>query len=175
MRIALLLALGCSGPFDAAEARERAGDLEGAAELYVALAKVDPANLGAWDRAIEIQCRRRVDVGACIGVLELELDLLGSVTRHEEALSDVLERRARARLDQGMAQAALEDLERASKASPRKASVLVARAKAHASLGDAKLARRLLDEARAIDPSNVEASALYAELPSPADDAFGGP
>src|SRR5688572_18422737 len=101
--IALLLSACPSSPLAEAEALEQRGELEAAAQQYLRIAKADPANLAAWDRAIEIQCRRRIDVGACIGILDLELDLIGSLQRHHDALGEVLERRARARLDQGMA------------------------------------------------------------------------
>jgi tetratricopeptide (TPR) repeat protein len=172
---ALVLLAGCPArPFAEAEALEEAGDLEGAAALYVRHAKADPADLAAWDRAIEIQCKRRIDVGACIGILDLELDLIGSLERHHDALSEVLERRARARLEQGMAEAALEDLARAQKASPSKVSVLVAKAKAYAGLGKGREAREALEAARRIEPGNAEMNEFFADLPPHPDDSFGG-
>lgn len=169
------LLLGCpTDPLAEAKALEAAGELKAAARAYVRVAKADPANLAAWDRAIDIQCRRRIDVGACMGILDLELDRLGSLKRHHDALSEVLERRARARLEQGLAKAALEDLVRAKKAAPGRASVLVVEAKALATLGRADEAHRTLLKARSLDPSNEEASALFAELPKPSEERFGG-
>jgi tetratricopeptide (TPR) repeat protein len=172
---AFLLLFACrANPLAEAEALEEAGHLEAAAAHYVSAAKADPANLAAWDRAIELQCRRRIDVGACIGILDLELDLLGSLQRHHDALGEVLERRARARLEQGMAAAALEDLARAERAMPLEASIHVVKAKALASLGRAAEARAALLEARRLEPDNAEANALFAELPADPEDRFGG-
>ncbi len=172
---AAALLQGCpERPLAGAEALEQKGELAAAAQQYVRIAKADPANLAAWDRAIQIQCRTRIDVGACMGVLELELDLIGSLERHRDALAEVLERRARARLDQGMAEAALEDLTRAQRAAPLRASVQVAQAKALASLGRAAEARRVLLAARQLDPGNAEANALFADLPADPEEEFGG-
>lgn len=170
-----VLCVGCpSNPLGRAQAFEQAGDLQSAARTYVAVAKADPANLAAWDRAIDIQCKQRIDVGACMGILDLELDLLGNLSRHHDALAEVLEMRARERLKQGFLDAALSDLERATKASPNRASLYVVQAKALSAQGKASEARSVLMRARALDPSNAEASALFAELPSPPEDDFGG-
>lgn len=171
----LLLLYACPAhPFADAEALERAGDLEGAAQHYVRLAKADPANLAAWDRAIELQCKKRIDVGACIGILDLELDLIGSLARHHDALGEVLERRARARLEQGMAEAALGDLDRAERAAPLRSSIQVVKAKAYASLGKAREARQALEAARRLEPGNEEANAFFADLPPDPEEEFGG-
>ena len=51
----------------------------------------------------------------------LELEMLGNINRHREALSVALEKRARLRLEKGMAKGALMDLARAIKASPWRA------------------------------------------------------
>jgi tetratricopeptide (TPR) repeat protein len=177
MRWAWLLVLWCgcpAQPFAEAEALERGGDLEGAARQYVRIAKADPANLAAWDRAIELQCRKRIDVGACIGILDLELDLIGSLARHHDALGEVLERRARARLEQGMAEAALEDAERAEKAAAPRAGLYVVKAKAYAGLGRAREARQALEAARRLEPGNEEANAFFADLPPDPEEEFGG-
>lgn len=173
--VAAALLFACpSDPLSGAEKLESSGKLEAAAQAYVRIAKADPANLAAWDRAVDIQCRRRIDVGACMGILDLELDLLGTLKRHHDVLSRVLERRARARLTQGLAEAALEDLARAEKAAPERASVQVAKAKALATLGRADEAHQTLLKARSLDPTNEEASALFAELPKPTEELFGG-
>jgi tetratricopeptide (TPR) repeat protein len=161
---------------DDAAALQKAGRTHEAAAAYFAIAKRDPANLAAWDQAIELWCRRLVDVGQCLGVLDVEKDRLGNLTRHKDALAEVLEGRARARLDQGLANAALEDLERAEKASPLKSSVFVVRAKAMVSLGRRREAIEALTRARTLDPENEEANALIPSLPdeAPSEEPFGG-
>lgn len=185
-RIALLLGvqttlLGCpDDTLDRARALEREGRIREAGELYQHIAKKDPANLAAWDGAVELWCRAHVDVGACMGVLDLELDLLGNVERHRDALSEVLELRGRARAESGMAQAALTDLLRAEKAGPNRASVFAAKARVLMMLGQTDAAHDALDVAKRLDPNNAEADALYLELPkkpgeAPSDAEFGGP
>lgn len=164
---------GCpDDTLDRARTLEAEGRFQEAGDLYVYLAKKDPANLGAWDGAVELWCTKQVNVGECMGVLDLELEILGNLQRHHDALSEVLERRARARIEAGMAKAALPDLDRAQKAAPERASVYCARARALIALGSAVEARAALDHAKKLDPQNTEADELYAELPSEA--GFGG-
>lgn len=171
--LAMTLA-GCpDDSLDRARALEAEGRIDEAGELYQHIAKKDPANLGAWDGAVELWCRRHVNVGACMGVLDLELDLLGNVDRHRDALSEVLEMRARARAESGMAQAALTDLERAEKAGPERPSVFAAKARVLMMLGRTDEAHDALDVAKRLDPNHAEADALYKELPKK-EPGFGG-
>lgn len=174
--IALTLAVGCPDRrLDEARRLVEEGQTQAAAEAFVALAKADPADLGAWDGAIQIWCRDEVHVGKCMSVLDLELKLLGSLQRHRDALSEVLERRARARLDQGLVDAALADLERASKAGPQRASVHTARARAHMMRGAREDMLRALKQAKTLDPHLEEIDELYRLVPSKVlDDGFGG-
>ncbi|MEQ9499026.1 MAG: tetratricopeptide repeat protein [Deltaproteobacteria bacterium] len=166
---------GCpDDSLDRARKLEAEGRIREAGELYQHIAKKDPANLGAWDGAVDLWCNKHVDVGACMGVLDLELDLLGNVERHRDALSEVLELRARARAENGMAQAALTDLERAEKAGPERPTVYTAKARVLMMLGRPDEAHDALDVAKRLDPNNAEADALYKELPSK-DPGFGGP
>jgi tetratricopeptide (TPR) repeat protein len=173
-----LLALALAGcpdrPIDRAHALEREGKLEEAARLYVAIVKEDAANLEAWDQAIDLWCRKIVHVGQCISVLDLELDRLGNLTRHKDALAEVLEKRARARLEQGLIDPALEDLTRARKASPLRSSLYVAEARAFGMRGQRKEAVEALEQAKALDPKNQEADELAASLPGEDDEPFGG-
>ena len=179
--LALLLA-GCPArEMNKAKALEDEGRLPEAADAYQRIARREPANLAAWDRAIELWCNRLVHVGNCMGVLDLELELLGTVNRHHEALSEVLELRARARLEQGLVEPALTDLERAEKAAPGRASVHVARAKAYVMVGQRAAAEDEIRRARELDSGNDEADEIIAELPAltatraPAiDEGFGG-
>jgi tetratricopeptide (TPR) repeat protein len=165
--------LGCpDDTLDRARELEREGRIQEAGDLYVYLAKKDPANLGAWDGAVALWCKKHVNVGECMGVLDLELDLLGNLQRHHDALSEVLELRARARIEAGMAKAALADLDRARKAAPERASVFCARARALIMLGHGEEARDALDQAKKLEPKNAEADQLYRELPS--SPGFGG-
>ena len=157
------------------------GRYQEAGDAFVALAKADPANLGAWDGAVELWCKKQVNVGQCMGVLDLELKLLGSLQRHRDALSEVLERRARARLAQGLIPSALADLERAEKAAPERAVIHAVRARAHMMRGDRTAMLASLNRAKKLDPKLAEADELYSLVPtsSQADAAdgegFGGP
>ena len=183
-RIGLALAIGVtSGCPDTsmkdAEALAAAGKLEPAAQRYLAIARKDPANLAAWDQAVELSCRQRVHVGDCLSILDLELELLGNVSRHHEALSEVLERRARQRLSKGMIQPALGDLERAEKAGPGRASVFVVKAKVYNAIGERDRAIAAIEQARKLDPNNEEANAVAKKLPAPpppppVEEGFGG-
>ncbi len=174
--VATTLITGCPDQRLAAARRLAAqGQPQKAAEAFVALAKADPANLGAWDGAVQIWCRDLANVGKCMSVLDLELKLLGSLQRHRDALSEVLERRARARLAQGLVDAALADLDRATKAGPNRASVHAARARAHMMRGAREDMLRALKRAKTLDPHLAEVDALYRLLPSEArHDGFGG-
>ncbi len=179
----LLILMGCtSNTVDVARRHERLGDIHRAATLYLAAAKRDPANLAAWDGAVRTRCTLGTDVGRCLGVLDLELDLLGNVVRHRDALANVLEARARARLTQGLVKSALEDLARAARAAPNRATLYTARAKAHTMLGHNAEALEALLLARKLDPHNQEANLLFREIPTqapardddPSDQTFGG-
>ncbi|MBK8014497.1 MAG: hypothetical protein IPK13_24495 [Deltaproteobacteria bacterium] len=144
---------------------EAEGKLEEAAALYLAAAKADPANLAAWDGAVETSCRKTTHVGACLNVLDLELNTIGTLERHQDALGEVLEARARARLEQGLVDAALDDLDRAEKAAPKRASILVVRARAAIMRGDREAAIANITRARTLDPANEEADEILADLP----------
>lgn len=182
---ALTLALALAGltgcpdrPLDRGAELEAKGQLTEAGELYVELVKQDPANLPAWDRAVDVWCRKKVDVGQCMNVLDLELDKLGNLERHHDALAEVLELRARARIEQGIVDAALSDLDRATKASPKRGSLYTARARALIHVGRRDDAITALKRARELDPSSVEIEELLKLLPDttePVDtDGFGG-
>ncbi len=151
---------------------EQLGQLKEAADRYWSIAKDDPANLGAWDGAVRIWCKLDINVGRCMEVLELELDVLGNLQRHQDALSEVLELRARARMEQGLANAALSDLVRSEKAAPERASVLIAKARALVMLGRRKDAIAALDRARKLEPKNVELQEVTRMLPQ--EEGFGG-
>ncbi|MEM7679354.1 MAG: hypothetical protein AAF449_25555 [Myxococcota bacterium] len=182
-RTILALSLAMAGCPDTrlAEARRLAGaghtDKAGAA--FVALAKADPANLGAWDGAVQLWCNDQVNVGECMSVLDLELQLLGDLQRHRDVLSEVLERRARERLTQGMVDAALSDLDRAAKAAPERATVYTARARAFMMLGRTEAIRRALKKAKKLEPRLSEIDELYRQIPgvntATISDQFGGP
>jgi tetratricopeptide (TPR) repeat protein len=152
---------------------EAAGKLEEAGKLYVEIAKRDPANLGAWDGAVEVFCRKLGNVGECMSVLDLELDQLGKLDRHKSALAEVLEQRARVRTEQGLVDAALADLERAERAGPPRSSLYAARARALIHLGQREPALQALERARELDPKNAEVDELVAQLPE--EETFGGP
>ncbi len=154
-------------PLDAARAALEAGRLDEAGEAFLAAAHRDPALLGAWDGAVEAWCVRAAHVGRCLSVLDLELDRLGSVDRHKDALSEALEGRARARMAAGLVQAALEDLDRAALAAPERAPVLVARARALAMLGQRDEALAALEAAQTIDPSHPELDEVRRMVPGP--------
>ena len=149
------------------------GRFKEAGAAFVALAKADPANLAAWDGAVQLWCRDQINVGECVGVLDLELKLLGSLQRHRDALSEVLERRARARLQQGMIESALADLKRAAEAAPERPSVYAAQARAHMMRGARTEMLNALDHAKKLDPKNAEADELYRWAPGNDDDAIG--
>ncbi|MBI2376633.1 MAG: hypothetical protein HYV07_21735 [Deltaproteobacteria bacterium] len=174
---ALALCL-CACPdrgIDAAKDLEQAGKLDEAAEAYRELAKNEPNNLAAWDRAVDLTCVKLVKIDACAQLLDVELELLGSIARHRDALSTSLESRARARMEQGLPDAALLDLDRAQKASPWRASVHAARAKVHAMLGHRASAEADIKKAKEIDPTLAEGDALAFELPDPdPEPGFGG-
>jgi tetratricopeptide (TPR) repeat protein len=174
--IAALLA-GCPDhPLDRAIALEAAGDARGAGNLYLEVAKADPANLGAWDKAIELICRRLGDVGECTNILDLELKALGKLDRHREVLSEVLEARASERIAAGFIREALADLERAKSANPDRAPAYVLEAKALLALGQRNAAVQAIQKARDLDPHNAEANRLVEELfPRTEDEEpFGG-
>lgn len=177
------LLLGCpSSQMDDARALAANGQHEAAGDAFLRIARADPANLGAWDGAIEAFCEEEIRVGRCMEVLDLELDLLGTVERHRDALSEALEGRARARLAKGLVDAALEDLARAERAAPNRPDVLVTRARALVAKGDREGALEALYRAKKIDPDHAEADEVFGlvpKAPTPAapapDDRFGGP
>ena len=172
--VGLGLLCGCpERPLAAAEAHLAAGDPKAAGAAFVDAAKRDPANLAAWDGAIDAHCVRRVDVGDCLNVLDLELQILGDLQRHRDVLSEVLERRARERLTAGMADAALADLARAEKAAPNRAVIHAIRARVYLSLGRRAEALESIRRAKTIDPRLEETDRIISELPPP-DEAFGG-
>lgn len=169
-----------SGPLEAARRLAEAGKHIEAGDAFLAVARADPAHLAAWDGAVEAYCVQAVHIGHCLKVLDLELDRLGNIERHHDALSIALERRARSRLDAGLAEAALEDLERASAAAPDRASVQVARARALVMLGRRQPALEALEEAARLDPKNPEIAEVRRTVPaptvapSPEGEGFGG-
>ena len=101
---------------------------------------------------------------------------MGSVARHQDALSISLERRARARLEAGLPRAALEDLKRAERDAPGRVSVLLAKVRAHAMLGQRNEAIQALDAAARMDPNHPELSEARSHVPARAsgDEGFGG-
>lgn len=173
---AWLLASCAQTPIEAAEALAQRGQKAEALAAFKAIAKQDPAHLAAWDRAVALACRELVDVGECLGVLDLELELLGKLDRHHDALGEVLERRARARVEQGLLDAALDDLARAERAAPERAGIFVVRALALVARGDRAAAKVALEHAVALDPQAPGLSAAAARVEGmAADDApFGG-
>lgn len=173
--LAITLAACPANDLEKARALEREGKIAEAGELYVDLAKKDPANLAAWDGAVDLYCKKHVHVGQCMSVLDLELDRLGTLERHHDALSEVLELRARARIEQGIIDAAMSDLERAEKAGPRRSTVQSAKARALVAVGKMDDARAALKKARELDPKNEELLEIEKMLPGdgPAED-FGG-
>ena len=177
LSLGLLVLGGCARtPIEAAEALAQAGKSAEALEAFKAIAKKDPAHLAAWDRAVALACRELVDVGECLGVLDLELELLGKLDRHHDALGEVLERRARARVEKGLLDAALDDLARAERAAPERAGVFVVRALALVARGDRAAAKVALEHAAVLDPKAPGLSAAAARVEGmAADDApFGG-
>jgi tetratricopeptide (TPR) repeat protein len=172
--------LGCpSDPLLKARRLQDDGQLVAAAHAYLAVARRDPALLAAWDGAVDIQCRTRVDVAACLSVLDLELELLGTLQRHHDALASSLEARARARLLRGLVDAAQADLERAMAAAPDVGSIRAALARVALARGDRALARRRLREARDRDPRLPELEELFStvhdEGAASDEHGFGGP
>lgn len=160
-----------------AAALHQAGKVREAAVAYRAAAKADPANLAAWDGAIELFCRELADVGECLSTLDLELDLIGKLDRHRDVLGEVLERRARARLDQGLVEAALSDVERGLRAAPDRPGLHVARARAYLATGDLQRATDAVTIARKVAPADGEVLRLVDELfpdPEGKDAPFGG-
>jgi tetratricopeptide (TPR) repeat protein len=167
-------------PLASAREARAEGRLEAAGDAYLAAARRDPALLGAWDGAVDVWCRERVHIARCLGVLDLELELLGTVARHRDALSVALESRARARIEAGLAEAALADLERAAKAAPERGRVHVAKARALIMLGRREAALEALATARRLEPGLPEADEVADLVPAPparVDDdepGFGG-
>lgn len=177
----LTLLTGCPDTgLDDARALAGQGEHLKAGETFLALARRDPANLAAWDGAIDSFCRKEVRVGRCMAALELELDLLGNLERHADALSEALEGRARARLEHGLVDPALADLARAEKAAPGRPGVLVVKARALLARGDREDALKALYRAKKIDPGFAEADEVFRLVPpaktatTAPEDAFGG-
>ncbi len=174
LSLSLIFLAGCPDTnMDEAKDLRAQGQHEQAGDLFFTLAKRDPANLGAWDGAIQAFCRDEVRVGRCLDVLDYELEVLGNLDRHKDALGEVLEARARARLDQGLVDAALGDLDRAERAAPGRAPTLVVRAKCLLKKGAVKAATEALYRAKKIDPQSAEADAVFRALPK-GEDSFGG-
>lgn len=158
----LVLTCGCpSDPLQAARQHERAGDLDLAGEAYLQAAKADPALLAGWDGAVRIFCRQQSDVGRCLAVLDFELELLGRVERHADALAEALEQRARARLETGLVDAARSDLLRAEKVAPTRSTVHTALARVALASGQPVQARQRLERARELEPSLAELEELW--------------
>jgi tetratricopeptide (TPR) repeat protein len=176
--VACAAGIGCpDDPLAEPHRLEREGEFAQAAQAYLNAARADPANLAAWDGAVRVACEVRLDVAACLEVLDLELEVLGSVQRHADALAYSLERRARARLEQGLVEAAAADLKRAEAAAPERGVIHATWARLHLAQGDVEAARRALDEARKRSPDLPELKALYQLLESaaPSDpEGFGG-
>lgn len=171
----LILTACPSRGIDGARALEQAGKLAEAAAAYKEVATKETQNLAAWDRAVDLTCDKLGHIDECAQLLDLELSLLGSLTRHRDALSSALEKRARARIDQGLADAAIGDLDRAIKASPWRATVYAARAKAHAMLGRRASAEADIKKAKELDPALAEGDELAFDLPAPdPEPGFGG-
>lgn len=163
MIMASVVLAGCpDDPLAEPRALEQRGATEAAGEAYLEAAKADPALLAAWDGAIRIFCQERADVGRCLAALDFELDLLGEVDRHADALAEALESRARARLEQGLVEPARSDLERAEKVAPQRASLHAAFARIHLALGERSQARARLRRARSLDPNLAELETLWA-------------
>jgi tetratricopeptide (TPR) repeat protein len=183
LSLPLTLALvGCPDrPLEVAKSLAAQGQHAEAGARFLEVAKADPADLAAWDGAVEAFCHRLHDVGRCMETLDLELELLGNLQRHRDALSEALERRARDRIAQGMVDAGLADLDRAEKAAPERAAVQVVRARALIMRGERAAALAALERARKLDPEDPEVDEVLRLVPSlPADDpgapteGFGG-
>lgn len=178
---AVLLA-GCpSDPLADARAKAAAGEHAAAGAAFFEAAKADPANLAAWDGAVTNYCGRTPNVGDCMTVLDTELQVLGTLQRHQDALSEVLERRGRARIESGIVEAGLADLARAEKAAPERASVLVARAKGLVMLGRSKEAQAALHRAKRLQPDVPGADEVFRMIPkaptatvTAPEETFGG-
>jgi tetratricopeptide (TPR) repeat protein len=172
---AVLLTACPAHPVEDGKKLEAEGRFAEAGETYLTAAKDDPANLAAWDAAIDLWCKKQINVGECMTVLDVELQLLGNLERHTEALAEVLEMRARARLENDLVDAAIEDLDRAIKAAPNRASTYVALARCQIRRGQNALALEALTKAKRIDPKQSEADELLKTLPSgPGEETFGG-
>jgi len=162
LALVALVALGCpDDPLGQAKALEDRGETEASAAAYLAAAKADPALIAAWDGAIHGYCRVLSDVGRCLSVLDYELELLGPVPRHADALAEALEARGRARLAKGMVDAAQSDFERAEQVAPERGSVQAALARVALARGDQALAAQRLDDARKLDPGLPELEELW--------------
>lgn len=156
------LLIACpSDPLAKARKLEAEGERAAATSAYLAQARRDPANLHAWDRAAALACNDG-GVARCLQVLDLELELLGKVERHADLLAQALERRGRARLEQGLVESALEDLTRSQEVGPDRASVFAAQAKAYLMLGRRVEARERLSQVELRDPELAELRALRA-------------
>ncbi|MBX2812685.1 MAG: tetratricopeptide repeat protein [Myxococcales bacterium] len=176
-----LPAFGCpENPLREAYQAQSHGQLNEAGDTFLRVARSDPANLAAWDGAIAIFCQQRVHVARCLEVLDLELELLGTVHRHRDALSLALEGRASARMDRGLAQAAIEDLARAETVTPNRANIAVLQARAWTMLGQREEALIALERAFSLDSKHPELDLIRAWLPAPQatttthGDGFGG-
>lgn len=172
--LSLVFLVGCpDANMDKAKDLASQGQHEVAGDLFFALAKRDPANLGAWDGAIEAFCRKEVRIGRCLDVLDYELEVLGNLERHKDALGEALEARALARLEQGLVDAALADLDRAERAAPGRVATLVVRAKCLVKKGDVKAATEALYRAKKIDPQDPTLAEAFEAIPK-GEDSFGG-
>lgn len=154
--------LGCpSDPLDLPRRLEAEGAWDEAGDAYLAAAKADPAHLAAWEGAVRIFCREQRNVGRCLAVLDYELDLLGRVDAHADALAEALEDRGRARLERGLVEAARSDLERAQAVAPHRASVHAALARVHLARGRLTEAKARLRRARELRPDLPELESLW--------------
>lgn len=177
----VLLLVACpENPLKNAYQARDIGQLDKAGYLFLNAARRDPANLAAWDGAVSIFCEKKVHVGRCLEVLDLELDLLGSIERHQDALSISLESRAQARLESGLPRAALDDLNRATEVAPDRAEVALLQAKALIMLGKREAALDAIERAFALKPTLKDINQVRAMIPAPlsvqesTDEGFGG-
>lgn len=170
---------GCpERPLKQAQTLEKEGQYEKAGDMFLRAAKDSPGNLPAWDGAVRMFCEQEVRVGRCLEVLDLELQVIGNLDRHRNVASQALNRRARARLDQGMVDAAASDLARAEKLGPPLPEVLLTRARIALAQGKQDEAVQALLRAKKLQPDFTEAEVLLRELSEAQDaplDAFGGP
>lgn len=156
---------------DRAEQALAAGRFDEAGEAYLNLARRDPAMLAAWDGAIQVWCVKQVRIGRCLEVLDLEIQKLGVVARHQKVLTRALASRAEARLRQGLFEAAASDLDRAENAGPPDAWVLRLRAEIWMAKGDPVKARAALKDAAELEPDHPDLRRLLDALPE--DEGFG--